>query len=123
VRRTERRGIAAKLGDLPEKRCIRGTSQQLCEQRIFPGACNIHLLGLAEILAVKVRPQYHARNPGRGLHRQHPLGRDPRPVGDGRLGDADPTRQLGNAADGADRLVEPAVAHRKPENHDPALFL
>src|SRR5260221_9982752 len=55
MRNTERRCIAAKLGDSLEQRCIRSTCQQHGEQRVFLGAPGIDLVGLAKMLAVKIR--------------------------------------------------------------------
>ena len=48
---------------------------------------------------------------GRRLYGNHTLGRNAFPIRDGRLGDADPARKLGDAANSANRLLEPLIPH------------
>jgi hypothetical protein len=77
MRNTERRCIAAKLGDPPEQRGIRSARQQHGEQRVFLGARGVDFVELADMLAIKIRSQDRTRNPGRGFHRDHTPARDP----------------------------------------------
>jgi hypothetical protein len=77
MRNTERRPIAAQLGDSVEQRRVRSTLQQRREQRVFLSTRSIDLVGLTKVLGIEIRPQDGPCNPGRGFHRQHTPGRDP----------------------------------------------
>src|SRR5215469_17076020 len=109
MRGSERGLIARQLSDLLEQDRIGRSSEQLCQQRIFPRAAVRDLVHVR--LGVKVRPQNRASNAACVFDLENTLGRDPGPIRDGRLRNSDPAGQLGDAADRANSLLESPVSH------------
>ena len=115
MRQAERTGIAAQLRQARQELSVGAARKQRREQRILLRARRIDLVDAAGGLAIeKIGTQHRAADARRRLHRQHALGRNAIPVGDGGLRDADAARKLADAANGAEslpRAPDPASAY------------
>src|SRR5262249_42070028 len=84
----ERARVAAQVAEPRQQYRVGCARQQGREQRVFLRARRIDVVDRYGF-AIEVRPQNVPRNAGDGLDRNDALGWNSRPVGDGRLGNAD----------------------------------
>ncbi len=116
VGQSDRRSVAAQAAQPVQQPGIRSPRQKHREQRVFLRARGVDLVEVAAeagMLGVKVGTQHRATDAGHGLDRQHALGRDARPVGYRRLGNANFPGKRADPAGDAYRFVQTLVPHRR----------
>ena len=111
---TKRGYVASQPRDLGEQCVRRRAREQGGEQRVFlRTGCIDGIDGtiLHSWLAIEIGTKLLARHAGRSFDGDHPLGRHPVPIRNGRLGNADFPGKLGYAARCIDGTIKARIAH------------
>jgi hypothetical protein len=109
---TEWRFIPMTLADLRKQVRVGRPRQQSCQECVFLCAGAVDVVDTR--LVIQIRPQDCARDAARVLDLKNALRGHFGPVGNGWLGNSNAARKFGDAADGADSLLESPVNHGLP---------